>query len=209
MAATTTQGNPNPGAAPVADESTKRWSEGYVAVEYEAADLLLDVKHPARSLWLAGRIWCSRHATDGMIPCAMLGRIGRDAGMTMMGAPPAAAELVKAGLWQRQGAKHWCDIGFALHNISRQARTKRRASWQLAQRKHRALEAAANTDDAIVNDMSTRNVTKRNYLKSNVPDARASREDQPAKAAEDGVPEGYELVDGCWLSPDGQHAWTP
>src|ERR1700682_3341891 len=82
-------------------EQDRRWSEGYAAVEYEILEQLEDVKHPARSLWLAGRIWSSRKAKDGLIPCARLRSIGSLAGLSMRGATSAAAELEKAGLWER------------------------------------------------------------------------------------------------------------
>ena len=209
---------------PIAVDPARRWSEGYVAIEYEAMELLEGVRHPARSLWLAARIWSSRKATDGVIPVAKLRSVGATAGLTMRGAPAAAAELVKVGLWRRVNDESWCDSTFLLHNVSRLTREHRRDVARLKKDRQRANRGPAYSNDADVpqgqdggqdGGHSDSNVTKSNLEQLNVVGAREQSPPAQGEAFTShwddgaGVPEGYRLVDGAWLSPDGQHAWTP
>jgi hypothetical protein len=178
---TSAQADHSPSAEPVAEESARRWSEGYVAIEYEAMELLEGVKHPARSLWLAARIWSSRKATDGVIPVDKLRSVGASAGLTMRGAPAAAAELVKVGLWRRVNDESWCDSTFLLHNVSRLTREHRRDVARLKKDRQRANRGAAYSNDADVpqgqdggqdGGHSDSNVTKSNLEQLNVVGAR-------------------------------------
>jgi hypothetical protein len=199
----------NPTSEPVDPEP---WSEGYVAVEYEALDHLGDVSHAARSLWLAGRIWSSRHATDGVIPCAKLRSIAATVGMSIRGARTAAAELVQAGVWRPVDANFWQDTGYLWANKSREYRNTQKIKWRKQKDNQRANQGAASSNGPNVHGgqgggqrggHDDSNVTKSNVTKS------ISNPPTPHRGDAATPPEGYRLIDGAWLSPDGQHAWTP
>jgi hypothetical protein len=203
----------NPSTDPVDPEP---WSEGYVAVEYEALDRLEGVSHAARSLWLAARVRSSRLGEDGMIPTTKLRAIAASVGMSMRGARTAAAELVQAGVWRPVDAEFWQDTGYLWANKSREYRNTQKIKWRKQKDNQRANHAAAYSNDANVHGGQGggqggghrhSKEEKRREEKGYVPLAVAKapyREDAATQP-----PEGYELVDGAWLSPDGRLAWAP
>jgi hypothetical protein len=205
----------------------------HVGIEHDILERIEGIAGHALLLFVVARIDCAKELRDD-IPEKRIPVLAALAGISTRQARVAARTLATRGLWEElnddegggtpsknrpTSRRRWGDPFQKQANFTAEERFRQREVWRNRGKKPPSSEDALNTNqaDILAGNSPESPETPRGLLPLNLKgelesenESENGREQSPRRGdAATQPPEGYRLVDGAWLSPDGQHAWAP